>query len=141
MNWKPLTAMLSAYRQTLWKMKANPQKSKKWKHPKSRGRKRKKRTFDETRIGFFLKHEAPLEYDLIYNQMCGKGAPTADLIEQVGYSSFNPLFKKPKFRRALIEYRQYGLYCGKPISSDAKTEMYYIQLRRAANRKNKGGVK
>jgi len=82
-----------------------------------------------------------LEYDIIFNQICGRGAPTADLIEQVGYSSLNPLFKKPKFRRALIEYRKYGLYCGKPISSDAKTEMYYIQLRRATNRKIKGGEK
>ena len=123
-------------------MKANTQKpEKKQKRQKSPGRKRKKRTFDETRIGFFLKHEAPLEYDLIYNQICGRGAPTADLIEQVGYSSLNPLFKKPKFRRALIEYRKYGLYCGKPASSDAQTEMYYIQLRRTVNRKIKGGEK
>lgn len=121
-------------------MKANTQKpQKKRKHSKSLGRKKKKRTFDETRIGFFLKHEAPLEYDIIFNQICGRSAPTADLIEQVGYASLNPLFKKPKFRKALIEYRKYGLYCGKPVSSDAKTEMYYIQLRRTTNRKIKGG--
>jgi len=76
-----------------------------------------------------------LEYDLIFNQICGNRTPTADLIEQIGYSSLNPLFKKPKFRRALIEYRKYGLYCGKPITSDAKTEMYYILLRRKTNQK------
>lgn len=67
--------------------------------------------------------------------------PTADLIEQVGYSSLNPLFKKPKFRRALIEYRKYGLYSGKPITTDAPTEMYYIQIRRRNHTEYKGGTK
>lgn len=44
----------------------------------------------------------------------------------------NPLFKKAKFRRALIEYRKYGLYSGKPIDTDAETELFYIQLRKRA---------
>ena len=73
--------------------------------------------------------------------MCGKTAPTADLIEQIGYSSLNPLFKKPKFRKALIEYREHGLYCGKPKSSGANIELFYIQLRRSNNKKIKGGEK
>ena len=79
-----------------------------------------------------MKHEAPLEYDLLTNKLCNNRAPSADLIEQVGYSSMNPLFKKAKFRRALIEYRKYGLYSGKPIDTDAETELFYIQLRKRA---------
>lgn len=74
-----------------------------------------------------------MEYSLIVDVYSHKGTPSADLIEQVGYSSANPLFKKPKFRRALIEYRKYGLYPGPhqpPIKTDAATELYYIQIRR-----------
>lgn len=65
--------------------------------------------------------------------------PTADLIEQIGYSSLNPLFKKPKFRKALMAYREHGLYSGKPITTDAATEMFYIKLRRKTNQILKGG--
>lgn len=74
-----------------------------------------------------------MEYNLILNKLCSNKVPTAELIEQVGYASLNPLFKKPKFRRALIEYRKYGLFSGKPITTDAETELFYIQLRRKAN--------
>jgi hypothetical protein len=94
------------------------------------GRKRKKREFEETRLGYFLLHEAPVEYTLITETICRRGTPSADLIEQVGYSSTNPLFKKPKFRRALIEYRKYGLYPGPPAKTNAVKEMYYIKMRR-----------
>ena len=82
-----------------------------------------------------------MEYDLIYNRICGDGAPSADLIEQVGYSSQNPLFKKAKFRKALMEYREYGLYCGRPKKPNAAKEVFYIRLRRNINKKIKGGGK
>lgn len=98
-----------------------------------RGRKRIKRDFDQTRVGFFLKHEAPTEYKLIVESLCNNKSPSADVIEQIGYSSMNPLFKKPKFRRALIHYRKYGLYCGHPIDTDAQTELYYIRIRKKTN--------
>lgn len=93
-------------------------------------RKRKKRLFDETRVGHFLKHEAPLEYGLIMEAGGGVGAPSADLIEAIGYASINPLFKKPKFRRALIDYRKNGLHTGQPKKSNAKLELFYSQMRR-----------
>lgn len=101
--------------------------------PRKRKRKRKIREFDQTDIGFLLKHEAPLEYELIYNRICGKRTPSADLIEQVGYSSSTPLFRKPKFRRALIEYRKTGLRCGIPRKPNPKTEIYYKELREREN--------
>lgn len=100
------------------------------KHPSKLGRKRKKREFEETRVGHFLKYEAPLEYRLIMEANGNLSAPSADLIEAVGYSSLNPLFKKPKFRRSLMEYRQTGLYSGKPMKSNAKIEQYYIRVRK-----------
>ena len=122
-----------------------PQKEKQLQnqHPKKkqkkRGRPKKrkvkkvrgiKRTFDDTKVGHFLKYEAPLEYELLINSMGAGKAPSADMIEMVGYASINPLFKKPKFRRALIEYRKKGLYhiVPRPPASPS-IEMYYIRVR------------
>lgn len=72
--------------------------------------KRKKR-FEETRLGLMLKNEAQLEFRLIEKAYGQARAfePSADLIEAVSYASLNPLFRKCKFRAALIEYRKYGL--------------------------------
>lgn len=95
------------------------------------GRKRKKREFEETRVGHFLKYEAPLEYSLIMDANGTSSAPSADLIEAISYASLNPLFKKPKFRRSLIEYRTTGLYPGKPMKSSVNVEKYYIKIRKA----------
>ena len=81
---------------------------------KKSGRKKIKRLFEETRVGFILKYEAPLEFDLLIEASGLKGAPPADLIEAVGYASINEIFKTPEFRRALLLYRKTGLYCGKP---------------------------
>lgn len=96
-----------------------------------RGRRRKRRLFSETRVGHFLKYEAPMEYWLLESSYPGQKffCPPADLIEKIGYSSINPLFKKPKFRRALIEYRQTGLYCGQPVSKSPKTIKYYQKIK------------
>ena len=107
--------------------------------PRPRKRKRKpprnpnegkiKYKFEETKVGYYLKYEAPLEYELIMKAYGSGKAPSAVLIEQIGYSSLNPLFKKPKFRKALIEYRKHGLYCGKPMKGDVKTELFYMRIR------------
>lgn len=97
---------------------------------KKLGRKRIKRQFDETRVGYFLKLEAPLEYNLIMEVSGNVSAPSADLIEAIGYASLNLLFKKPKFRRALIEYRKSGLYAGDPKKSCVEKELYYISVRK-----------
>lgn len=92
---------------------------------KKRGRKRKRRAFEETKLGFLLKHEAPLEYRLIM-EVNGR-MPTAELIEAIGYASINLLFRKPKFRRALIEYRRRGLYV-KPKKCRPNAESYYASV-------------
>lgn len=60
-------------------------------------------------------------------------SPPAELIERVSYGSCNPLFKKSKFRRALIEYRKWGLYPGNPALSSINTELYYSSIRKRNN--------
>ncbi|MDR1090624.1 MAG: hypothetical protein LBL79_06065 [Prevotella sp.] len=99
------------------------------KRKKRPGRKRIRRSFDETRIAHFLKHEAPLEYQFILDAAGASVVPSADLIEAIGYASANPLFKKPKFRRSLMKYRKEGLYCGRVAKSNANIELYYIRMR------------
>jgi len=76
--------------------------------------------------------EAPLEYSLIV-EVSGKSDPTPDLIEMVGYGSLNPLFKKPKFRRALIDYRKWGCYAYERKVIDPKKELVYSKRRKLLN--------
>ena len=93
------------------------------------GRKRKRRKFSETPLGHFLLNEAPLEYGLIMQSWDNSSTPpSADFIEAVSYASTNPLFRKPKFRRALIAYREFGLYCGAPRKQNVKISKYYKRL-------------
>lgn len=106
-----------------------------WSKPNQRGRKRKRRRFDDTRVGHLLKYEAPLEYSLIVGAYAKGGVPSANLIEQVGYISTNPLFRKPKFRKALIEYRKYGLYCGITRDQSADIGVYYFNVRKNTAKK------
>jgi len=92
-------------------------------------KKSKRREFYETRLGYFIQHEAPLEYDIIM-EVSGGYEPNVDMIEALGYASLNPLFRKSKFRRALIEYRKMGCHTHHPKQADAITEFTYIQRRR-----------
>ncbi len=102
------------------------------KNAKSARRKKKKskrREFYETRLGYFIQHEAPLEYGIIMD-VSGGYEPNVDMIEALGYASLNPLFRKAKFRRALIEYRKKGCHTHHPKQATAITEFLYIQKRR-----------
>ena len=104
-------------------------KPKKRKYTRKTGRKKIKRLFEETRVGYYLKYEAPLEYGLIMEVAGARANPSADLIESIGYASLNILFKKPKFRRALIEYRKTGLYSGKPVKCPESSLSHFRKTR------------
>lgn len=106
------------------------------KKPKRRKKRRKRRwmlrKFSETKLGYFIMHEAPLEYGLIL-EASGNCIPNVDFIEALSYSSMNPLFRKPKFRRALIEYRKNGCHIENPRRAPASTELRYIKMRKRLN--------
>lgn len=104
------TTPIPAQEPTEPKKIGRPRKKKRKKPKKPMGRKRIKRTFDETLLGCLLKYEAPIEYKLIMEAQGDVQAPSADFIEAISYASINPLFRKTKFRRALIYYRQRGIY-------------------------------
>lgn len=95
------------------KKKPGP-KSKPKPRPKKRGRKRIPRLFDEVPLGYNLRLKAPLEYDLIMQVVGNSGAPDADLIEAISYSSKNPFFRTEEFRWMLIRYRQEGCFSEHP---------------------------
>jgi hypothetical protein len=79
-----------------------------------------------------LQYEAPLEYELIVKAGGAFSAPTPELIEHIGYMSDNPLFKKAKFRRALILYRQTGLRPNnnqRASKTTFRTSLYYRRIR------------
>lgn len=105
------------------KKRGRPRKKKK--SGQKLGRKRHLRDFDETKVGHYLKYEAPIEYDLLFSSYRVGDKPPVNLIEAISYSSRNPLFKKNKFREALIEYRKHGLYCGNTMPSTIKHELFY----------------
>lgn len=90
---------------------------------------RQKRRFEETAVGYYIAHEAPVEYALLMDANI-IGEPSANLIEYIGYASLNPLFKKPKFRRALKEYRECGLYPLRPRKASPQVERYYMRIRK-----------
>ncbi len=107
---------------------ANPRKKSQSQRKVKRKRKLKRREFNETRLGHFIQLEAPLEYGLIMD-VSGNREPNADLVESISYASLNPLFRKAKFRRALIEYRKLGCHTHHPKKVSPKTEMRYMKMR------------
>lgn len=77
---------------------------------KGRGRDPRRKAFDEIRLGYLMKHRAPLEFSVIM-ESCGRSMrPDADMIEILSYASTNRFFRTVLFRRALIDYRINGLY-------------------------------
>ena len=110
---------------------------------KKRGLKKRKRLFEETKLGFFIQHEAPLEYRILRESFDLSNMDVeilAKLIESISYSSGCKLFRKTKFRLALIEFREYGYYAPKIIKNSVDKELYYMRIRKTAgsNLLNKG---
>ncbi len=91
---------------------------------------RKRRRFEETNLGFFLKYEAPIEYELLMESLPKKEyvAPSIKIIEAIAASSPNPVFKKNKFFKYLEEYRVNKLCAKRPKLMTEKRMAYYKRL-------------
>lgn len=67
-----------------------------------------------------MKHLARTEYDLLMSMSKSEGISlTSSLIEQITYTSDNPLFKTRMFRVALLDFRVNGM---KPYKLDSTSE-------------------
>jgi hypothetical protein len=83
-------------------------------------------------LGFFLKYEVPVVYDIIMN-MTPKAPfhePPLLLVRAVCKSSKDPSLKKKKFFRYINLYAEEGLFCkrGKRLTPERKR--YYDALRK-----------
>lgn len=88
--------------------------------------------FEETRLGFMLKYEAPVAYKIIMN-LTPKGAfqePAVSIIRIVCKASRDSSFKKAKFRRYLAEYETTGLYCRRGKRLTDRRKVYYENIRK-----------
>lgn len=93
---------------------------------------RKKFPFDETPLGFLLKYEMPVVYNILQNKCkdTRRFHPSPEVVELVCRASKDPTYKKPKFRRCMNEYIANGLCCkrGKVLTEGRKA--YYESIRR-----------
>lgn len=106
-------------------------KVKKRKRKPGRPKGHRLKPFDQTRIGFLLKHEVPIEYQLLMEvtENLKLRAPSSELIEAVGYASNDPFFRKTKYWRCLMDYKKYGLRPPVAVKTNVSKELYYIRLR------------
>ncbi|MGL5690370.1 MAG: hypothetical protein ACRDD8_06045 [Bacteroidales bacterium] len=94
----------------------------------------KKRKFEETKVGFFLKYETPDEYDLIVSSITNNdfSAPDAGIIELVAKASKDECFKKKKFWKYLDEYVDNGCFISRPCRMTKEKEVYYRNIRKTS---------
>ena len=52
---------------------------------------------------------------------------TADFLENFAYTSDNPVFRTERFRRALMDFREYGYATPNKIEFDLDRELEYIK--------------
>lgn len=81
--------------------------------------------FGRTPLGRYLLHRCPLEYRLIRDSIASRRIPV-NLVEAVAYASDNPAFKTVEFRKALIDFRKYGLRTPNAVQFDVDAEIKLI---------------
>jgi hypothetical protein len=88
--------------------------------------------FEETRLGFFLKYEVPVVYDIIMKMTPAAVFPEPPLllVKTVCKGSKDPSLKKAKFRRYLKEYAAWGLFCKRAKRLTPEREQYYEGIRK-----------
>lgn len=91
---------------------------------------KKKRQFEETKLGFLLKYEAPIEYELIMSSTPKSifPEPSIKVIEAITLASPNPVFQKNKFFRYLEDYKKNKLFCIRAKILTAKRKIFYERI-------------
>ena len=89
--------------------------------------------FEQTKLGFFLKYEVPVVFQIIMNQS-NKSLfyePNFNLVRAICSASKDTSLNKAKFQRYLAEYEQKGLYCNVGQRMTPVKMAYYERIRRA----------
>lgn len=92
----------------------------------------KKFPFEQTRLGFLLKYEMPVVYDIVMDKYKDPSClrPLAEVIELVSKASKDPTYKKPKFRRYMDEYIATGTCCKRAKVLTPELRVYYESIRK-----------
>lgn len=88
--------------------------------------------FHETPLGFLLRYETPVVYDVLM-MVCParqREEPPPQIVEIVCAASGEAAFRKPKFLRYLELYRREGVCCRRGKRMTPERERYYEALRR-----------
>lgn len=104
-------------------------------HKKEDGRPKgtlKRYPFEQTKLGFMLKYEVPVVFDIIMQSIPPGlfAEPSVYLIKTICQASVDPSLRKPKFTRFLDEYVRKGLYCRRPKVITPERRTYYDAIRR-----------
>ena len=92
----------------------------------------KKFRFEETKLGFFLKYEVPVVYEIVMKLTPPAVflEPPLYLIDIVCNASKDPSLKKAKFFRYLTEYEEKGLFCNRRKYLTLDRKAYYESIRK-----------
>lgn len=92
----------------------------------------KKYSFEQTRLGFLLKYEMPVVYDIVMEQCKNQPFPhpSPQVIELVSRASKDPTYRKPKFRRCMDEYIATGICCKRAKILTPNLKVYYESIRK-----------
>lgn len=87
--------------------------------------------FEQTHLGFFLKYEVPLVYEIIMSMTPQSPflEPPYLLVQKICEASDDSSLRKPKFARYLQEYKQHGLFCHQGVKLTPVKEAYYKGIR------------
>ena len=105
-------------------------KNKRRKKAKAKRQRIERCTFEQTPIGYLIKHECPIEWQFINDvKLTGGLTITADFLESFSYMSDNPIFRTERFRRALVDFREYGYVTPNKKEFDVDDELRLIKDR------------
>lgn len=92
---------------------------------------RKRRRFEQTRVGYILKWESTSEYETVMQAAPNKPSdpPAYELILAITKASADPIFKTKRFISALEDYRVNGLYT-RPKPSPTKSQLAIYNARK-----------
>lgn len=77
-------------------------------------------------MGFILRHESPVEWGMILVMRKTLRKISLPIIEQITSRASNPLFLSQRYKEAVEDFRQYGLYTPNKRTLDTEDELRMI---------------
>lgn len=100
------------------------------KRKKERREKIERQKFENTPVGYLIKHECPLEWKLLNEiRKINRQVINAAFLEQFADILDNRVFKTERFRTALEDFRTYGFRTPNKMEFDLDDELKYIRDR------------